>query len=44
MVYTVGSERGGWWTCALCSDAKLKFIFFGGGYINQLLLFDLFVY
>ena len=31
--------RGRWWTCALCSDAKWKFIFFGGGYINQLLLF-----
>ena len=25
--------------CALCSDAKWKFIFLGGGYINQLLLF-----
>ena len=34
--------RQTWWMvdlCALCSDAKWIFIFFVGGYINQLLLF-----
>ena len=49
MTYTVGEgdrqrgvDLGTWWMVdvfALCSDTKWKFIFFGGGYINQLLLF-----